>query len=197
MIDTLLANREKARQSTILDTLGLEENHYGVVTLHRPSNVDHGPTLMEIFGGFETIQRDMPLVFPMHPRTRGNLSRLGLEKKLSSMNNLKLIEPVGYLDFLRLMSSAFVVLTDSGGIQEETTILGVPCLTLRENTERPVTITEGTNRLVHVTAEDIRTAYNDIKAKRNCFGGRTPKFWDGQAARRIAEGIARHFGKAV
>ncbi|MBN2211931.1 MAG: UDP-N-acetylglucosamine 2-epimerase (non-hydrolyzing) [Sedimentisphaerales bacterium] len=197
MIDTLLANREKARQSVILDTLGLEENHYGVITLHRPSNVDDGPTLAEIFGGFEAIQQDMPLVFPIHPRTRNNLRRHGLEEKLAAMSNLKLIEPVGYLDFLRLMSSAFVVLTDSGGIQEETTILGVPCLTLRENTERPVTITEGTNRLIHGRAEDIRAAYNEIKAKRKSFGGRIPKFWDGQAARRIAEGIARHSGKTV
>ena len=127
---------------------GLEAGGYAVLTLHRPSNVDDPAMLAGILGALEVVARDMPLVFPAHPRTRERLRAFGLEERLAQLPGLRLIEPAGYLDFLKLMAHARLVLTDSGGIQEETTILGVPCLTLRENTERPVTVELGTNQLV-------------------------------------------------
>ena len=191
MIDTLLANRAQAAASTILAELHLAEKGYAVVTLHRPSNVDDLATLGGILDAFEEIQREIALVFPVHPRTRHNLAQSGLAAQLARMPNLKLIEPVGYLDFLRLLSAARLVLTDSGGIQEETTILGVPCLTLRENTERPITLTEGTNRLVHVTRADILAHYRAIAADGHAAAPRpAPRLWDGKAAERIAAILA-------
>jgi len=190
MIDTLLANREKAQISDILEHLGLSPREYGVVTFHRPSNVDDLKKFGEIIAAFEQITKELKLVFPIHPRTRNNIKGSNLEKRIEAMDNLLLLEPVGYLDFLCLMSNAAIVLTDSGGIQEETTILGVPCMTLRKTTERPVTITEGTNRLVSITTEDILKNYREIingdKDKNGCI----PKFWDGKAAQRIARIIA-------
>jgi UDP-N-acetylglucosamine 2-epimerase (non-hydrolysing) len=184
MIDTLMANSERAKKSDILNRLGLREKGYAAITLHRPSNVDDLEKFAEIIVAFEEIQKDLKLVFPMHPRTRSNIKDSELERRIKAMSNFILLEPLGYLDFLCLMSNAAFVMTDSGGIQEETTILGVPCMTLRENTERPVTITEGTNRLVHLTSEDIVKNYHDIKKG---VSGRTPKFWDGQAAARIVK----------
>jgi len=139
MIDTLLSNRQKAENSTILDELKLSAGAYAALTLHRPSNVDDAAVFGRILDALEVIQRDMPIVFPIHPRTRKNLSGSPLGARVEAMGNLRLLDPVGYLDFLKLMSCAKLVLTDSGGIQEETTILKVPCLTLRENTERPIT----------------------------------------------------------
>ena len=187
MIDTLMSNREKASQSNVLEQFSLEAGKYAVITLHRPSNVDDSANFSAILDAFEQIQNDIKLVFPMHPRTRNNLDKLGLRDKVESMANLMVIEPVGYLDFLWLMSNAGLVMTDSGGIQEETTILQVPCMTLRENTERPVTITEGTNRLVHIDTGDILKHYNEIKDNGFEAKGRIPKFWDGKAAERIAK----------
>lgn len=189
MIDTLLANREKADVSDVLRRLGLEEKGYAVITLHRPSNVDDRKNLGLILKAFDEIQQDLKLVFPVHPRTRKKFEQLGFDRDLKAMENLMLIEPVGYLDFLCLMSRAALVMTDSGGIQEETTILGVPCMTLRENTERPVTVTEGTNRLVHITTPDILAAYRDIRDGR-CQEGCIPEYWDGRATSRIATIIA-------
>ncbi len=187
MIDTLLSNREKAEKSDILEGMGLIAKQYAVITLHRPSNVDEIASLEKIIAAFEVIQKDLKLVFPIHPRTRNNIAGTELQKRVDAMENLILMEPVGYLAFLKLMANAALVMTDSGGIQEETTILGVPCMTLRKNTERPVTITEGTNRLVALTTEDILAAYNDIKSKNFDVSGQIPKFWDGKAAERIAE----------
>jgi len=132
----------------------------------------------------------MKLVFPIHPRTRDNVKGSELERRMGGLSNLMLLEPMGYVDFLCLMSNAGLVLTDSGGIQEETTILGVPCMTLRESTERPVTITEGTNRLVHVTTEDILANYHEIRDGGVGSGHSVPKLWDGKAAQRIAGIIA-------
>jgi len=187
MIDTLLSNRDKAAESQIVDQLGLEEGKYGVITLHRPSNVDDPATFAEIVSAFERIQKDLPLVCPMHPRTRHNIKGTRIEERLQAMDNFKIIDPLGYLDFLCLTSKAGLVMTDSGGIQEETTILGVPCMTIRENTERPVTITEGTNRLVNpITTENILSHYRQISSNSSAKG-RIPKYWDGQAAERIAE----------
>ena len=188
MIDTLMANRAKASKSDILQRLSLAAKSYGVITLHRPSNVDDVSRFSQIVAAFEEITKEMQLVFPIHPRTRNNLKRTDLGRRFESMSNLLLLEPLGYLDFLCLTSNAALVMTDSGGIQEETTILGVPCMTLRENTERPVTISEGTNRLVELTTDDIVKNYRAIKKGEVC--GRIPKFWDGQAAGRIAEIIA-------
>lgn len=190
MIDTLMKHRARAAQSNILNELKLEAKRYAVVTLHRPSNVDQRETLARILDAFEIIGRDMPIVFPMHPRTRKNMTELGLDDRLAALTALKTPEPLGYLDFLRLMSEASLVLTDSGGVQEETTILRVPCLTLRENTERPATITEGTNRLVKPTTESIIGAYHDL-LNRPVDHDRTPKYWDGSAAERIAEVFAK------
>lgn len=186
MIDTLLKNREKAKSSTVLDDLGVAPGKYAVITLHRPSNVDDATNLSGIFDAFEEIAKDLSLVFPMHPRTRKNIEKLGLKGRVDALSALKTPEPLGYLDFLKLTSEAALVLTDSGGIQEETTILRVPCLTLRENTERPVTITEGTNRLVNPTRDSILTAYREQMA-RGKGDSTTPKYWDGNAAKRICE----------
>ncbi len=191
MIDTLMANREKSQKSDVLSQLGLESKEYVVITLHRPSNVDDMEKLGEILMAFEEIQKEMKLVFPMHPRVRNNINGTELASWAQAMGNLLLIEPVGYLDFLCLMSNAALVITDSGGVQEETTILGVPCMTLRENTERPVTITEGTNRLVHVSAQNILKHYREIMEGGADNRNRIPKFWDGKAVERIAEIITR------
>lgn len=186
MIDTLLKNRDRAEASGILETMGLRAKNYAVVTLHRPSNVDQVETLASILDAFEVICRDMPVIFPMHPRTRKNIAAMGMAERVESISGLQTPEPLGYLDFLKLMASSSLVLTDSGGIQEETTILKVPCLTLRENTERPVTITEGTNRLVSPKTEAILTAYREQVA-RPIDSSRTPQFWEGRAAERIAQ----------
>ncbi|MCK5610987.1 UDP-N-acetylglucosamine 2-epimerase, partial [Candidatus Pacearchaeota archaeon] len=160
-------------------------------TLHRPSNVDDMEKFEQIIAAFEHIEKDTKLVFPIHPRTRNNISKNGLDKRVKAMKNLMLIEPVGYLDFLCLMSNAQLMMTDSGGIQEETTILGIPCLTLRENTERPVTITEGTNRLVHITTDDILKHYAEIKNNGQTTDDmKIPNLWDGKASDRIAAIIA-------
>jgi UDP-N-acetylglucosamine 2-epimerase (non-hydrolysing) len=191
MIDTLLANKEKAEKSDVLKRLGLSKGKYAVITLHRPSNVDDMTKFAEIVTAFETIEKEIKLVFPIHPRTRNNIKGTTLEKRVGAMSNLILLEPVGYLDFLCLTDNAALVMTDSGGIQEETTILGVPCMTLRENTERPVTITEGTNRLVQLTSKDILKNYRQIMAGRGGFKSKVPKFWDGKAAKRIAKIIAK------
>ena len=147
-------------------------------------------TFEQIISAFEAIEKDMKLIFPIHPRTRKNIKGTDHGKRTEAMENLFLLDPIGYLDFLCLMSNSAFVITDSGGIQEETTILGVPCMTLRENTERPVTITEGTNRLVHVTTEDILENYKQIKESKFDVSGQIPKFWDGKAADRIAAIIA-------
>jgi len=190
MIDTLKANFDKAQQTTILADLGLSPKAYNVVTLHRPSNVDDAATLSRIADVLDVVQRDLPTVFPMHPRTRANLGKLGLAERFAAMPWLQIIDPVGYLDFLKLMGDAAVVLTDSGGVQEETTILGTWCLTLRENTERPVTITQGTNRLVGTAPAAILEAYHTCRNTSQSTTP-TPEKWDGQAAQRIAKILAQ------
>jgi UDP-N-acetylglucosamine 2-epimerase (non-hydrolysing) len=194
MIDTLMRHRGRADRSNVLAELGLSPKSYAVVTLHRPSNVDEAATFGEILDAFEIIAREMPIIFPMHPRTRKNIDALGLGPKAAAITNLKTPEPLGYLDFLKLMAESALVLTDSGGIQEETTILGVPCLTLRENTERPVTITHGTNRLTAPRKDAILAGYRE-RTSHVPDPSRRPPLWDGQAARRIAQiflnGISR------
>jgi UDP-N-acetylglucosamine 2-epimerase (non-hydrolysing) len=184
MIDTLKANLAKAEASTVLEDFGLEQGGYNAVTLHRPSNVDDAEALGRITDALEVIQEDLPTIFPMHPRTHHNIERLGFSGRFDGMKQMQIVEPLGYLDFLKLMGKAAVVLTDSGGIQEETTILGVPCLTLRENTERPVTLTSGTNKLVGSDPDRIISAYRACRSG-NPTPTSVPEKWDGQAAERI------------
>ncbi len=190
MIDTLLRHRARAAQSPILDDLGLASGRYAVLTLHRPSNVDDPETLGRIWDALEVLQRDMPLVFPAHPRTRRRMAELGLSPRIDALANLRMLEPLGYFDFLQLMACARLVLTDSGGIQEETTVLEVPCLTLRENTERPVTVEAGGNQVVGSDPGRILAAYRKI-VDGKAGSGETPPLWDGRAAGRIVEILER------
>ena len=185
MIDTLLKNRAKADESTVLDDMGLDAGGYAVLTLHRPANVDDPVVFGRILDALEVIQADLPIVFPAHPRTTKNIDAAGFGDRVTAMAGLRIIEPVGYLDFLKLTSSARLVLTDSGGIQEETTILKVPCLTLRENTERPSTVDVGSNRIVGTQTAAILDAYREIASGQGRPPG-VPPLWDGHAAERIA-----------
>jgi len=189
MIDTLERSRQQAERSRILEELSLSAGGYAVVTLHRPASVDRPDVLRGLIEAFGEIQRDMPVVFPIHPRTRKQMAEAGLDGMAASMPQFRLLDPLGYLDFLKLTANAAVVMTDSGGIQEETTILGVPCLTLRENTERPVTITQGTNELVGMDPARLLEAYRRIRGN-HPKTSRRPDKWDGQAAQRIARIIA-------
>ncbi len=194
MIDSLLANRRKAvAPAELLANAGLSPaliaDGYGVVTLHRPSNVDDSETIGPIIDALAEIARRLPLVFALHPRTRNNLERFGMKTRLDEPGFV-VLPPQGYLEMLGLMAGATMVLTDSGGIQEETTALGVPCLTIRENTERPITVDQGTNTLVGVDPAAILAAADAVLAgggKR----GRIPELWDGRAAERIAAHLAR------
>ncbi|MFN8455096.1 MAG: UDP-N-acetylglucosamine 2-epimerase (non-hydrolyzing) [Anaerolineae bacterium] len=184
MIDTLHKHRLRAQALTTPARFHLKPGDYALLTLHRPSNVDDLTVLNGILDALITLQRDIPILFPIHPRTAHRLQESGGWAKLGNAPNLHLVEPLGYLEFLDLMMHARLMLTDSGGIQEETTILGVPCLTLRENTERPITITEGTNRLVGASPQQIIAAAREALAgdnKRGCI----PELWDGHAAERI------------
>ena len=195
MIDSLLHNREFARSPA--ETLAASgtspalldgSSGYGVVTLHRPSNVDHPETLAALLGVLLEISEKLPLVFALHPRTRANIERFGLGNLLDSSRLIQL-PPQGYLEILGLMADAKIVLTDSGGLQEETTALGIPCLTLRENTERPITVEQGTNTLVGRDIDAIRRQAGEILAGRG-KRGRVPELWDGRAAERIAADLA-------
>lgn len=185
MIDTLIKNQEKAARSTIIEDLGLTGRDFALVTLHRPSNVDHAETMEGLTRVLEHVQRRIPVVFPIHPRTRARLAEHGLQERFQSMENLISIEPAGYLDFLKLMSASRIVLSDSGGIQEETTILRVPCLTLRENTERPVTCEVGSNYLVGVCPDKIIHVFESVM-NGSARQPQIPPLWDGNAAERIA-----------
>ena len=186
MIDTLLRHRDKAEKSHILDDLNLQEKKYAVATLHRPANVDDGETLSRIISVLQIIGQDTPVVFPIHPRTRQRLESWNIQ---TDPTLIKFIYPLGYLDFLKLVASASVVLTDSGGIQEETTILKIPCLTLRENTERPCTIEIGSNQLVGTDPEKILAAYQAVR-RGTGKSGNIPPLWDGSASERIISVLA-------
>lgn len=193
MIDTLLTNLHKIDSRPILDRFRLRPREYIVATIHRPSNVDSSEDLRRTLSMLDAIQRDWKLIFPIHPRTRAKLSQHLLERQMDSMENLVLIDPLGYLDFLKLVKESRLVLTDSGGIQEETTVLGIPCLTMRNNTERPITVTQGTNRLVGNDPGHILDTFNEaISApqKRHTI----PEYWDGRAAERITNILAQKLG---
>ena len=180
MIDTLHRNLTRAVPGST--TLGTTLAQYAVLTLHRPSNVDDAVTLRGLLDVVSEINRSLPVVMPLHPRTRSNIDKFGLN---SMLDGLHILPPVGYLEMLGLMRDAKLVLTDSGGIQEETTALGVPCLTLRENTERPITLAEGTNTLVGPDPAAIRAAFREVM-ENGGKTGRIPEYWDGRAAMRIA-----------
>ena len=187
MIDTLVRLRPLAGPAAArlkgLPDLG----RYALVTLHRPNNVDDPAALAELCTSLRRLGERLPVIFPVHPRTRQRLEAAGLDP---SRDGVTLLEPLGYLEFVGLMERARVAVTDSGGVQEETTILGVPCLTVRPNTERPVTITEGTNRLVDSHPDALLAAVDEVLAAPRPTG-RVPEGWDGHAAERIAEIIAR------
>jgi len=195
MIDSLLDNKAHARDASEtlrqhgLDPMLLQQPRgYGVVTLHRPSNVDDAASLSAIVNVLAEVARQLPLVFVLHPRTQANLERFGLAGQLDP-RRVATLPPQGYLEMLGLMAPATLVLTDSGGLQEETTALGVPCLTMRENTERPITIEQGTNTMVGSNREAILQGVAEILAGRG-KRGRVPELWDGRAAQRIADDLA-------
>lgn len=214
MIDSLLTSKEKSDKSTILDDLGLRSGAcnnragevvlpYALLTLHRPANVDSRDAFLNILGGLEEVVAERPVVFPAHPRTQARITEFGLDDRFAwsyvrreggcpggvhAGPGIHLIEPLGYLDFLCLMINATLVVTDSGGVQEETTCLGVPCVTLRENTERPVTIKVGTNVLAGVTKEGIRETIREHL--RSAKVGTVPELWDGKSGDRIVDIIS-------
>ena len=226
MIDSLLAYKDKADKSPVLDTLGLRDHdaagkvrRYALLTLHRPSNVDDRETFLSILKGIEDLSKTMPIMFSAHPRTRKRITEFGLDsyfhldgsgtgaaaaagksadkpaKNGALANGIHLLSPLGYIDFMCTMKNASIVVTDSGGIQEETTCLGVRCVTVRENTERPVTVTRGTNVIAGTKSENIRKAIAD-QTRLAGTPSLVPEKWDGQAAARIIDAIAREVGKA-
>lgn len=185
MIDTLLASKARAEQLSTLAELGLTPRGYAVCTLHRASNVDDPKVLGGLISALAHVSTRVPVIFPVHPRTRKMLADHGLSGMLERSPGLRLVDPMGYLEFLALTSQARLILTDSGGLQEESTALGVPCLTLRENTERPITVEQGTNLIVGTDPVRIREEADralDGKGKQ----GRVPALWDGRTAERIA-----------
>jgi UDP-N-acetylglucosamine 2-epimerase (non-hydrolysing) len=183
MIDSLLKFLPKARATRAWQKLGVEHGNYVLVTLHRPSNVDDRRKLADLLEMFGALAERLPVVFPIHPRTRKMISEFGLKHDYPG---LQLVQPIGYLEFIAMQEGARLVLTDSGGIQEETTILEVPCLTLRNNTERPVTVTSGTNRLVGQDIATIQKACEEVLSQPKPVG-RVPELWDGRTAERIVD----------
>lgn len=194
MIDTLFHNRDRCpKPEALLSAFSIparffEPDGYGMLTLHRPSNVDDPSVFRSLLRAIGDLSRELPLIFPVHPRTRARIEEAGLEEMLD--NDIVLLPPLGYLEMLGLMSGARVLLTDSGGIQEETTALGVPCITLRENTERPITVSAGTNSVVGTDPDRIRVAF-DAALGGGKAGRMIPELWDGRAAERIVADIAR------
>jgi UDP-N-acetylglucosamine 2-epimerase (non-hydrolysing) len=185
MIDSLLGHLKMAQARTILSEMNLSDKRYALVTLHRPDNVDNREALSNLIQALSVVSNNIPIIFPCHPRTRLNIENFGLSDYFGQ-DKIRLVEPLGYLDFLKVESEALMVLTDSGGIQEETTILNVPCLTLRKNTERPVTVNEGTNILIGPYPEKIIAAADKILGG-EFKSGQIPKYWDGRAAERIVD----------
>lgn len=193
MIDSLFNQLKRAEASRIREDLDVAQRDYATLTLHRPSNVDDPVIFSRILNALEQISRRLPLIFPVHPRTRARLNEFGLAERIARSENLRLIEPLGYLDFLRLYSGSRLVLTDSGGIQEETTALSIPCLTLRENTERPVTVELGTNQIVGTSTERITAAAFLAldAAPESRQRARIPPLWDGHTADRILDALQK------
>jgi UDP-N-acetylglucosamine 2-epimerase (non-hydrolysing) len=195
MIDTLRCCHGRARALRTPKRLGLVPGRYAVLSAHRPANVDDRDALGRILEAVATLQRDLPIVFPVHPRTRRSIEAFGYRPRLEAMTNLLAVEPLGYLPFLDLMSHARFVLTDSGGIQAETTVLGIPCLTLRQTTEYRITTVLGTNRLVGTDPDRIvATAGAVLRARRARRRRRRLPLWDGRAASRVARVLRQRFG---
>jgi UDP-N-acetylglucosamine 2-epimerase (non-hydrolysing) len=187
MIDSLRKHLPRAMQSDVRGRLGIAGERYGLVTLHRPANVDDDQKLSEILEALSVISEDVALFWPVHPRARARLER----GSVVLPGRIHLLDPLGYLDFLQMQAESFIVLTDSGGIQEETTVLGVPCLTLRENTERPITIECGTNRLAGTTKDSILQAWNAVRLAPP--KGVLPPLWDGKAGERCRAVLSSYF----
>jgi len=181
MIDTLLKNKQKAQKSDILKKLNLKKKEYAVLTMHRPENVDDKKILKEILDALNEIAKKIKIVYPIHPRTKKMIEKFGFQNLLK---NILVIDPLGYLEFLKLISDSEFVLTDSGGIQEETTILGIPCLTVRTETERPITVEQGTNIVTGIKKQNIIKEANKI-LKSQIKKGKIPELWDGKASERI------------
>ena len=192
MIDSLEMMRGKIEGAKTWQEMGLTQNEYAVVTLHRPSNVDNKEILLSLVDALQELSAMHPVVFPIHPRTLANLERFNMMEKLQATDGMKCLEPLNYVRFMNLVFNCRLVVTDSGGIQEETTYLGIPCITLRDNTERPVTVTEGTNRLCKVQElrQSIDIILNNDGKKKN-----PPELWDGKTASRIAERIYSYLGE--
>jgi len=188
MIDTLLSNRSRFKKPDLWDELSLEKGNYFVITLHRPANVDEASKLKALMSEITTNTRKLPVIFPMHPRTAKIFHELGIHA-----SNLKIIEPLGYLEFNYLVEKAKCVITDSGGITEETTVMGIPCITLRDNTERPETVEIGTNELIGTNPQAIKPALENLFAGEWKKGG-IPELWDGKAAERIVEKLIEIYG---
>lgn len=207
MIDSLVYHKEHALRTNILKYLGLISHRYAILTLHRPSNVDNKKSLEGILKTLKQVSKKLPIIFPIHPRTRNQIEAFGLSHYLNyismpttrniyPVNSIVCIDPVGYLEFINLMINAKFVLTDSGGIQEETTFLGIPCLTLRDSTERPVTIKKGTNKLVGNNPERIIREAEKIISSKSKKGVNIP-YWDGKAAERIVNIIHKAIGDYI
>ena len=192
MIDSLLNNLDVAKNLDVLTKYDISKD-YVLVTLHRPSNVDEKSVFSGIISALEELSGDVEFVFPMHPRTKKMAEKFQLYGRIESIPGMKITEPAGYLEFISLMSKSKLVLTDSGGLQEETTALGIPCLTIRENTERPVTITQGTNQLVGTDRERIVQSGKEA-LQGHGKAGRIPKFWDGKTAARIVDVLLQTIG---
>jgi UDP-N-acetylglucosamine 2-epimerase (non-hydrolysing) len=196
MIDSLLSQLPRAQQSSARADLGLADKEYAVLTLHRPSNVDDTAAFVRVIEALEEIAGRLPIVFPAHPRTRKMIDELGLTERVERIKGLLVINPVGYLDFLQLLSGARLVLTDSGGIQEETTVLGIPCITLRENTERPITVEMGTNTIAGTNpANIVAAAFRALDNPPNTSALRVPPLWDGHTADRILDALLEREGQ--
>lgn len=190
MIDSFELMRPKIEAAGMPGRYGLERGSYGVVTLHRPSNVDDARKLGQIIDSLARVAAELPLVFPVHPRTRQRLTDFGLDAKLEACDAIRTLEPLSYIEFMSLVVDCALAITDSGGIQEETSYLGMPCLTLRDNTERPITVTAGTNRLIKPA--ELEEAVG--AARRGSFERREIPLWDGKTAERVAASLRRHAG---
>ncbi len=191
MIDSLMDHLKIAENSSVREDLGINANEYAVMTLHRPSNVDDKDTLSGILDALKSVSEKLPIIFSVHPRTRVKIDEFGFGEQIAG-SGIRVIDPLGYLDFMRLYSGAKMVLTDSGGLQEETTVLGIPCLTLRLNTERPITIEMGTNILVGTDPEKIRqAAFGIIDSRSDISETKIPPMWDGKTAGRICDELLK------
>jgi UDP-N-acetylglucosamine 2-epimerase (non-hydrolysing) len=194
MIDSLLNNMEISKKSRIHNELNIVKGEYATITLHRPSNVDFKGVFSGIIEAFEIIGKEIPIIFPAHPRTSNMITKFGFEDRVNQIPNFQMIKPQGYLDFLALIKYSKAVLTDSGGLQEETTALGIPCITIRENTERPITVTEGTNTIVGSKTKNIVKEWDNI-SKNKGKKGNVPELWDGKTAERIGRCIIEYLEK--